>query len=48
MSFDGNGGGSILRSRDGLTTRERIAGRAHNGNVNVRRVERKLAKITRQ
>jgi len=48
VSRDGNGGGSILRSRAGLTIRERIAGRAHNGNVNVRRVERKLAKITRQ
>jgi hypothetical protein len=43
VSRDGNGGGTILRSRAELTIRARIAGRAHNGNVNVRRTERKLA-----
>jgi hypothetical protein len=48
VSRDGNGGGTILRSRAELTIRARIAGRAHNGNVNVRRIERKLAKITRK
>jgi hypothetical protein len=48
VSRDGNGGGTISRSRAELTIRARIAGRAHNGNVNVRRIERKLAKITRK
>jgi hypothetical protein len=50
IASSGNRGGSVLRASAGelirgLAIRERITGGAHNRNVNVRSVERELAKV---